>query len=180
MKRLMTWLSRFDQAILLVLLSLLVTVVFLQVASRFVFKLPIEWSEEMARFIFIWFCWLGCSFATCSYHHIRITAHFRIMPTRLALWLLRLGDVLWIVFNLVVLLGGILYLNSILEFPYRAMITDINMFWIFLPIPVIFLVFTLRVAVNLFDPDYFRLTMSEAEREAGEEVQIAKQDRGAS
>lgn len=180
MKRLMTWLSRFDQAILLVLLSLLVTVVFLQVASRFVFKLPIEWSEEMARFIFIWFCWLGCSFATCSYHHIRITAHFRIMPTRLALWLLRLGDVLWIVFNLVVLLGGILYLNSILEFPYRAMITDINMFWIFLPIPVIFLVFTLRVAVNLFDPDYFRLTMSEAEREAGEEVQIAKQDREAS
>jgi TRAP-type C4-dicarboxylate transport system permease small subunit len=180
MKRLMTWLSRFDQAILLVLLALLVVVVFLQVASRFVFKLPIEWSEEMARFIFIWFCWLGCSFATCSYHHIRITAHFRIMPTRLALWLLRLGDVLWIVFNLVVLLGGILYLDSILEFPYRAMITDINMFWIFLPIPVIFLVFTLRVAVNLFDPDYFRLTMSEAEREAGEELQIAEQDRGAS
>lgn len=180
MKRLMIWLSRFDQAILLVLLALLVVVVFLQVASRFVFKLPIEWSEEMARFIFIWFCWLGCSFATCSYHHIRITAHFRIMPTRLALWLLRLGDVLWIVFNLVVLLGGILYLDSILEFPYRAMITDINMFWIFLPIPVIFLVFTLRVAVNLFDPDYFRLTMSEAEREAGEELQIAEQDRGAS
>ncbi len=180
MKRLMTWLSRFDQAILLVLLALLVVVVFLQVASRFVFKLPIEWSEEMARFIFIWFCWLGCSFATCSYHHIRITAHFRIMPTRLALWLLRLGDVLWIAFNLVVLLGGILYLDSILEFPYRAMITDINMFWIFLPIPVIFLVFTLRVAVNLFDPDYFRLTMSEAEREAGEEVEIAKQGPGAS
>jgi len=176
----MTWLSRFDQAILLVLLALLVVVVFLQVASRFVFKLPIEWSEEMARFIFIWFCWLGCSFATCSYHHIRITAHFRIMPTRLALWLLRLGDVLWIAFNLVVLLGGILYLDSILEFPYRAMITDINMFWIFLPIPVIFLVFTLRVAFNLFDPDYFRLTMSEAEREAGEEVDIAKQGPGAS
>ena len=83
-------------------------------------------------------------------------------------------------FNLVVLLGGILYLDSILEFPYRAMITDINMFWIFLPIPVIFLVFTLRVAVNLFDPDYFRLTMSEAEREAGEEVEIAKQGPGAS
>jgi len=180
MNRLMTWLSRFDQAILLVLLALLVVVVFLQVASRFVFKLPIEWSEEMARFIFIWFCWLGCSFATCSYHHIRITAHFRIMPTRLALWLLRLGDVLWIAFNLVVLLGGILYLGSILEFPYRAMITDINMFWIFLPIPVIFLVFTLRVAFNLFDPDYFRLTMSEAEREAGEEVDIAKQGPGAS
>lgn len=180
MKRLMIWLNRFDQTVLLILLALLVAVVFLQVASRFVFKLPIEWSEEMARFIFIWFCWLGCSFATCSYHHIRITAHFRIMPKTLALWLLRLGDGLWITFNLVVLFGGILYLGSILEYPYRAMITDINMFWIFLPIPVIFLVFTLRVAVNLFDPDYFQQTMSEAEREAGEEVQIAKPNGGGS
>jgi TRAP-type C4-dicarboxylate transport system permease small subunit len=176
MKRLMFWLNRFDTAILLVLLAMLVVVVFLQVASRFVFKLPIEWSEEMARFLFIWFCWLGCSYATCSYHHIRITAHFRIMPRGLALWLLRLGDLLWIVFNLFVLVGGILYLGSILEYPYRAMITDINMFWIFLPIPVIFLVFTLRVAVNLFDPNYFDATMSEAEREAGEEVSMSGQD----
>jgi TRAP-type C4-dicarboxylate transport system permease small subunit len=98
------------------------------------------------------------------------------MPRGLALWLLRLGDLLWIVFNLFVLVGGILYLGSILEYPYRAMITDINMFWIFLPIPVIFLVFTLRVAFNLFDPGYFEATMSEAEREAGEEASMSGQD----
>lgn len=174
MKRLMHWLDRFDHAMLLVLLALLVAVVFLQVASRFVLKLPIEWSEEMARFLFIWFCWLGCSYATCSYHHIRITAHIRVLPKTIALWLLRLGDVLWIGFNLVVFYGGILYLQSIMEYPYRAMITDINMLWIFLPIPVIFLVFTLRVAVNLFDPDYFQMTLSEAEREAGEEVEMGR------
>jgi len=174
MRQLMTWLNRFDYTMLLVLLGLLVAVVFLQVASRFVLKLPIEWSEEMARFLFIWFCWLGCSYATCSYHHIRITAHFWLMPQALATRLLRLGDVLWIAFNLTVLYGGILYLQSIMEYPYRAMITDINMLWIFLPIPVIFLVFTLRVAVNLFDPDYFRMTMSEAEREAGEELEMSQ------
>ena len=177
MRRLMNWLNRLDQALLLLLLALLVLVVFLQVSSRFVFKLPIEWSEEMARFIFIWFCWLGCSFATCSYHHIRITAHFRILPRPLALWLLRLGDVLWIIFNLVVVYGGVLYLGSIIEFPYRAMITEIDMFWIFLPIPLVFLVFTLRVLVNLFDPDYLTLSLSEAEREAGEEVHMGGGDR---
>ena len=171
MKWLMRWLNRFDQAALLVLLSVLVAVVFLQVSSRFVFKLPIEWSEEMSRFVFIWFCWLGCSFATCRYHHIRITAHFKMMPRGLSIWLLRIGDVFWIVFNLFVFWGGILYLDSILQYPYRAMITDIDMFWIFLPIPVIFLVFTLRIAVNLFDPEYFELTMSEAENEAAEALQ---------
>lgn len=176
MKKFVLWLNRFDEAILIALLALLVAVVFLQVASRFVFKLPIEWSEEMSRFLFIWFCWIGCSYATVRYHHIRITAHFRIMPKGIAVWLLRLGDVLWIGFNLVVLWGGVLYLGSILEYPYRAMITDINMFWIFLPIPVTFFIFTMRVAYNLFDPDYFQQTMSEAEREAGEEVEIGMPD----
>lgn len=178
MKKFVLWLNRFDEAILIALLALLVAVVFLQVASRFVFKLPIEWSEEMSRFLFIWFCWIGCSYATVRYHHIRITAHFRIMPKGIAVWLLRLGDVLWIGFNLVVLWGGVLYLGSILEYPYRAMITDINMFWIFLPIPVTFFIFTMRVAYNLFDPDYFLQTMSEAEREAGEEVEIGMPDGG--
>ncbi len=179
MKRFMLWLHRFDETIVIALLALLVAIVFLQVASRFVFKLPIEWSEEMARFIFIWFCWIGCSYATVRYHHIRITAHFRIMPRGLALWLLRLGDLAWIAFNLVVLWGGVLYLDSILQYPYRAMITDINMFWIFLPIPVTFLIFTLRIAYNLLDPAYFERSMSEAEREAGEEVELAQPGGGA-
>lgn len=174
MKRLMHWLHRFDEAIVIGLLVLLVATVFLQVASRFVFKLPIEWSEEMARFLFIWFCWIGCSYATVSYHHIRITAHFRVLPRVVSLWLLRLGDLAWIAFNLVVLWGGVLYLDSILQYPYRAMITDINMFWIFLPIPVTFLIFTLRIAYNLFDPSYLERSMSEAEREAGEEIDLAR------
>lgn len=173
MKRLLSWLNWFDRAAIIVLLTLLVAVVFLQVASRFVFKLPIEWSEEMARFLFIWFCWLGCSYATVSFHHIRITAHLRLLPPVLAKFLLQLGDLLWIGFNAVVVVGGIMYLGSILEYPYRSMITDINMLWIFLPIPVIFLVFTLRVVANLLRPDYVEQTLGEQEREAAEEVEIA-------
>ena len=46
------------------------------------------------------------------------------------------------------------------------MITDVNMFWIFLPIPVIFIVFTLRVGYNLFDPRHFERSMSDPEVEA--------------
>lgn len=177
MNTLLSWLNRFDRAAIIVLLALLVAVVFLQVASRFVLKLPIEWSEEIARFLFIWFCWLGCSYATVSFHHIRITAHLRLLPPRLAAFLLRVGDLLWIAFNLVVVAGGILYLDSILEYPYRAMIIDINMLWIFLPIPVIFLVFTLRVLANLLRPDYFEQVMGELEREAGEEIELAEDPR---
>ena len=166
MKRLLTWLDRFDQAAILVLLSGLVTVVSLQVASRFLLKIPIEWSEEIARFVFIWFCWLGSSYATVKFHHIRITAHLRLLPPRVARVVLVVGDLVWIAFNLFVVVAGLMYLHSTIEFPYRAKITEINMFWIFLPIPVIFVVFTLRVGYNLFDPRYLERSMSDAEVEA--------------
>ncbi len=166
MKRLMHWLDRFDHAAILILLAGLVAVVFLQVASRFVFKIPIEWSEEIARFVFIWFCWLGSSYATIRFHHIRITAHLHFLPARVARGLLILGDLLWIAFNAVVVVAGVMYLYSTIEFPYRAMITEINMFWIFLPIPVIFVVFTLRVVYNLFDPRYLERSLGDAEVEA--------------
>ncbi|HEY5634417.1 MAG TPA: TRAP transporter small permease [Burkholderiaceae bacterium] len=166
MKRLMHWLDRFDHAAILILLAALVSVVSLQVASRFLLKIPIEWSEEVSRFVFIWFCWLGSSYATLTFHHIRITAHLRVLPPRLARALLVAGDLLWIAFNLFVVVAGVKYLLSTIEYPYRAMITDINMFWIFLPIPVIFVVFTLRVGYNLFDPRYFERSMSDAEVDA--------------
>ena len=174
MKRLMDWLGRFDHAAILLLLAGLVTVVFLQVASRFVFKIPIEWSEEIARFLFIWFCWLGSSYATLEFHHIRITAHLRALPPRLARVLLVAGDLLWIGFNLFVVVAGVMYLRSTIEYPYRAMITDINMFWIFLPIPVIFAVFTLRVVYNLFDPRYVERSMSDPDVEAVGQAESAR------
>ena len=162
----MLWLDRFDHAAILILLAGLVAVVFLQVASRFVLKIPIEWSEELARFIFIWFSWLGSSYATLKFHHIRITAHLRALPPKLARAVMVAGDLLWIGFNLFVVAAGVKYLLSTIEYPYRAMITEINMFWIFLPIPVIFVVFTLRVIRNLFDPRYFERSMSDPEVEA--------------
>ena len=37
----------------------LVVVVFLQVFYRYIFAAPITWSEEMARFIFVWIALLG-------------------------------------------------------------------------------------------------------------------------
>jgi TRAP-type C4-dicarboxylate transport system permease small subunit len=166
MKRFMHWLDRFDHAAILILLAGLVAVVSLQVLSRFVLKIPIEWSEEIARFIFIWFCWLGSSYATLKFHHIRISAQLRLLPPRWARTVMVAGDLVWIGFNLFVVAAGVKYLVSTIEFPYRSMITEINMFWIFLPIPVIFVVFTLRVVHNLFDPRHFERSMSDPDVEA--------------
>lgn len=151
----MEWLDLAEQSLMVILLSFLVIVGFIQVFSRFVLKMPVDWSEELARFLFIWFCWVGYSFAVRDFYHIRITAQFRIIPDFFSKYLVVFGDIVWIAFNFFAIYGAFYYLKSILDFPFIAIITRVSMFWIFIPIPVMLMLCTLRLIVNFFNRHYF-------------------------
>lgn len=49
-----------------------VALIFLQVVMRYVFSNSLSWSEELARYIFLWQIWLGASFAVKKHRHLRI------------------------------------------------------------------------------------------------------------
>lgn len=49
-----------------------VLLVFLQVVMRYVFRNSLSWSEELARYIFLWQTWLGASYAVRQRRHLRV------------------------------------------------------------------------------------------------------------
>lgn len=51
-----------------------VALVFLQVIMRYVFSSSLSWSEELARYLFLWQIWLGASYAVKERKHLRIEA----------------------------------------------------------------------------------------------------------
>lgn len=53
-------------------LGLLVILVFAQVITRYFFRWPIPWVEEVAGFLFVWSCCLGASLGLESGAHARI------------------------------------------------------------------------------------------------------------
>jgi len=53
----------FEFYFITVLFSLLITVCFLQVLFRLVLNLPLAWTEELSRYIFIILVYLGASVA---------------------------------------------------------------------------------------------------------------------
>jgi TRAP-type C4-dicarboxylate transport system permease small subunit len=58
------WLTRIDDvflAVVVILMAILFFCVVAQVVSRYVFESPLPWTEELARYSFIW-----CSFLTAS------------------------------------------------------------------------------------------------------------------
>ncbi|MDR3254548.1 MAG: TRAP transporter small permease [Synergistaceae bacterium] len=47
-------------------------VVFVQVIMRYVFANSLSWSEEFARFTFLWISWVGASYAVKEGSHFRV------------------------------------------------------------------------------------------------------------
>jgi TRAP-type C4-dicarboxylate transport system permease small subunit len=65
------------------LAGIFVTMV-LQVVCRYVLGSPLVWSEELARYLYIWTCYLGAPIALRRGNHIAITLFVDRLPAKLA------------------------------------------------------------------------------------------------
>jgi tripartite ATP-independent transporter DctM subunit len=57
-------------------------VVFLQVTNRYIFNNPLSWTEEVARFLFVWITFLGAFLALKSKAHIGVNSFVALFSTR--------------------------------------------------------------------------------------------------
>jgi TRAP-type C4-dicarboxylate transport system permease small subunit len=62
---------------------ILVTMV-LQIFFRYVFSAPLTWTEELARYLYIWACWCGAPVAMRRGNHVVITVLAERLPRRVA------------------------------------------------------------------------------------------------
>ncbi|MBW6419761.1 TRAP transporter small permease [Celeribacter sp. PS-C1] len=54
----------------------------LQVFMRYVMEASLTWSEELARYLFIWATYIGVSYGVRLQAHIRVTAFSELLPDR--------------------------------------------------------------------------------------------------
>lgn len=53
--------------------GLMTTLIFVQVLCRYVLQSPLSWSEELARYLFIWLTFCGASVAFYEGTHIKVS-----------------------------------------------------------------------------------------------------------
>jgi TRAP-type C4-dicarboxylate transport system permease small subunit len=64
-------------------MAILVTMV-LQIFFRYIFNAPLIWTEELARYLYIWACWCGAPVAMRRGNHVVITVLAERLPRRVA------------------------------------------------------------------------------------------------
>lgn len=85
-----TWLDRIEKFIVVFLIGGIVILVFSGALSRYVFSYSIAWSEELARFFFLWGGLFGAA-AACKYgEHGGIPLLVDKFPPRWQRWVERL------------------------------------------------------------------------------------------
>ena len=100
----LTWLV---DRVCVVLLILLILDVWVGVIVRYVWPLPITFTEELARYLMIWLALLAVSACIGRREHIGVQFIFATLPVPAARVLLAIIDVLGIIFFLFLLFYGV-------------------------------------------------------------------------
>ena len=107
MKKIMLWLDNYlEISICIALISAMTLLIFVQVIMRKVFSNSLSWSEELARYLFIWLIYLGISYGSKIMKHLKIDAGLRLFPERMRPYIVILGDVLFFVFAIYIMITG--------------------------------------------------------------------------
>lgn len=111
--KLLKWIDEyFEKAFLIVCLSVMVLLIFMQIVLRWPGSATI-WAEELARYIMLYLLWVAASYAVKRNEHIRLTVLVEKVTgkKRDKLELVVLG--VWLMFALWLLVEGIFLVQKI-------------------------------------------------------------------
>lgn len=118
---------------------------FVQVVMRVIFQSSLTWSEEASRFAFVWFAFLGASYAARLGAHNRVTFQFKFLPKIVGDISQLVADLIWIGFNTIMTIKSYETIKDMLEFPFFSPALDFPMHYVYMLFPIAFTLMTIRI-----------------------------------
>lgn len=120
--------------IVIVFMLIMSVAVSLQIVFRYVFNAPLGWSEEVARFSFVWVSFFGASALLRVREHINVNVFVDRFPPRVRATCVFLADLVALICIYFFVVGGISLTTN--EWRQLAPATEIPMGWVYLAIPI--------------------------------------------
>ena len=83
--KLLEKLHKFEEGFIMACFAVMGIVLALQIFMRYVMNMPLIWSEELARYIFVWATFVGAGYGVRKKIHISVEIFFNLMPRKLKL-----------------------------------------------------------------------------------------------
>lgn len=128
--------NRLEEYILVGGLAVLVFIVCLQVAMRYFFHTGLTWSEEVARFLFLWLVWLGAAYAAKRRTHLRIEAFTQKLSPNVRRKVDFIALLIWIAFSAFLTWKGAELTMILFRRRQLSPILEIKMAWAYAAVPI--------------------------------------------
>ncbi|WP_422124422.1 TRAP transporter small permease [Planococcus sp. X10-3] len=147
--KILHWLDRHIEEVLLVLFStVMVAVIFMQVVMRQLDN-SLSWTEELARYCFIWLVYIGISYGVKKDRHIKVDVMLLILKNKGKIILTIIANLLFIAFAIFVIRYGYDIAMQLLSFGQKSPANQIPMGLIYLATPVGMGLTLIRLIQNL-------------------------------
>ena len=120
----------------------------LQVLSRYVLPHPFSWTEEIARFAFIYWSFLGAAYVVRLNGHLGMDALVNLLPKRSRAWNQRAVFIITLAFMVVVTVEGVRITFS--QIGQEGIMVPISMAWIYAVVPFTGFVMSLYLIYLIF------------------------------
>lgn len=126
--------------VLIFLMTTLTFLVCIQVLFRYVFGNPLSWSEELARYLFVWLTFLGAAVGLRKKIHIGVDFLTMLLTPRVRKYLQMIVSVLLLIFLAVVIYYGFEAVEVTMNQPSPALAIPMGYVYASLPVAAIFMV----------------------------------------
>ena len=131
-------------------MAIMTVIVFIQVVMRYVFSNSLSWSEELARFIFLWLSWIGASYAVKERSHFRVEMFANMIKGKSRIYFEYMILIVWFVFSFFLAWQGTLLLIFLQETGQESAAMQIPMTWPYASVPIGCAMMCLRLIVELY------------------------------
>ena len=147
--KIIRWLDQYIEELLLTIFSsVMVAVIFVQVIMRQLDN-SLSWSEELARFCFIWLIYLGISYGVKKQRHIKVDVVLVMLNNKGKVILNIISNVLFVVFSIFVIYYGFDIASKLLAFGQKSPALQIPMGLVYMATPVGMGLTLIRLIQNL-------------------------------
>lgn len=101
-----------EELIASIFLAAMTIVIALQIIFRFT-GAPLSWTEELARYMFIWLIYISCSYAVRTRSHIKVDMLTLFFKKRGNLVLSLLSDLAFLIFSVIITYYGTIVVHKL-------------------------------------------------------------------
>lgn len=147
--KVLKWLDdNLERVFLMVIMILATLIVALQVVTRYLLKVSLPWSEEIARYMFLWLTWVGASYATKMRRHVTIDIVVEALPKAGKKVCTVISTVVWIIFLCIMIYISVKLTASVASGNQHAVGSGIPMWIPYASIPTGMILMLFRLLQN--------------------------------